>query len=131
MFYLSTSIGYGLNLLVILARQQQRMSLKQVAKQGHMPYRFLTKIVKQLTVAKLIQAKEGKHGGYSLSQNPKKIKIKTIFDALGEPLSLALCLSDKHCPMVIEKKCKMRSVWLKIKKNIDYELNHTTLADLI
>ena len=131
MFYLSTSIGYGLNLLVILARQQQRISLKQVAEQGHMPYRFLTKIVKQLITANLIQAKEGKHGGYSLLKKPRQIKIKEIFEALGEPLSLALCLSDKHCPMVIEKKCKMRSVWLKIKKNIDQELNRTTLADLI
>ncbi len=131
MFYLSTSIGYGLNLLVILARQQERMSLKQVAQQGHMPYRFLTKIVKQLTTAKLIQAKEGKHGGYHLVKNPKQIKVKEIFEALGEPLSLTLCFSHKHCPMAIEKKCKMRSIWLNIKKNIDYELNRTTLADLI
>ena len=75
MFYLSTTIGYGLNLLIILARNQGRMSLKQIAIQGHMPYRFLTKIVRQLISAGLIQAKEGKNGGYSLLQKPKQISF--------------------------------------------------------
>jgi len=131
MFYLSTTTEYGLNLLIILGRNQDRMSLRQVAIQGHMPYRFLTKIVKQLMQAKLIQAKEGKNGGYSLLKDPKGIKVKTIFEALGESLSLTLCISAKHCPMGVEKQCKMRPIWLNIKKAIDKELSQTTLADLI
>lgn len=131
MFYLSTSVEYGLNLLIILARNQKRMSLRQIATQGKMPYRFLTKIVQQLISANLIQAKEGKNGGYSLLKKPQQIKIKNIFTVLGEPLDLTLCISHKHCPMGLEKKCKMRTIWLKIKKNIDKELDKTTLADIL
>ena len=131
MLYLSTTTEYGLNLLIALAKAQSRISLKEVANKTGMPYRFLTKIAKPLIVAKLIKAKEGKNGGYSLSREPGKIRLKYILDSLDEPLSIAICLSAKSCPLKKERNCKVKTVWTKIKRNIDKELNRITLKDLI
>ena len=131
MFYLSTKIEYGLNLLTTLAESKDRISLRQVAKQTNMPYRFLNKIARDLVQAKLIKAKEGKGGGFVLTKKPNTITISQILKALGEPLDIAQCFSNKHCPIDSLKKCKMKLVWARIKKNIDQELNKTTLKDLI
>ncbi len=96
-----------------------------------MPYRFLNKLTPDLTKAGLIKAKEGKGGGFSLSKKPASITINHILKALGEPLDIAQCFSDKHCPIDEMGKCKMKLVWTKIKTNINKELNRTTLKDLI
>ena len=103
--------------------------LKEIAEESHMPYRFLTKIVQPLIKAKLVQAKEGKNGGYILTKKPDQIKLKYILEALCEPLSLARCLAHQNCNL--EKGCKMKIVWTKIKKSMDKELNKLTLKDLI
>lgn len=131
MFYLSTKIEYGLNLLITLSKNKDRMSLRQVADQTGMPYRFLNKLVPDLIKADLITSKEGKGGGFSLAKKPTAININHILKALGEPLDIAQCFSHKNCPIDKKGKCKMKLVWARIKKNIDKELNKTTLKDLI
>lgn len=129
MLYISTQVEYGLNILIILAKGRARMSLKQISKQGRMPYRFLTKIIKLLIKANLVQAKEGKNGGYVLTKNPKQIKVKDILQTLGEPMKITRCLCGAECAS--QKDCKMKKVWLKIKKNINQELDKMTLKDLL
>jgi Rrf2 family iron-sulfur cluster assembly transcriptional regulator len=129
MLYLSTKIEYGLNLLIFLAKSKSVVSLRQTAEKTGMPYRFLNKLARDLIKAKLIKAKEGKGGGYILAQKPSQIPIKKILDVLGEPLIFARCLADTNCDL--DKGCKMKIIWNKIKKNIDRELNKLTLKDLI
>jgi len=131
MLYFSNQVEYGLNLLIVLAKAKKRLSLREVAKQSKMPYRFLNKVVKPLIEVGLIDAREGKNGGYALSKAPGRIKLKQIYDSLGEGLSITQCHSSKHCPLGFESKCKVRPVWIRIKKNIDAELNKITLKDLI
>ena len=129
MFYLPTKIEYGLKLLITLAQNNHRMSLKEVAKVSHAPYRFLTKIVRDLIRANLIIAKEGKGGGYELAKKPVSIKVKHILDALGEPLDMTRCLMGNYCSS--QKRCKLKPIWLKIKKYMDQELSRVSLKDLI
>lgn len=131
MFYLSTKIEYGLNLLITLAKHNRRMSLRQIANETKMPYRFLNKLSRDLVAAGLIGAKEGKSGGFTLIKKPSDISVNRILKSLGEPLNLAQCFSHRHCPLGNAKHCKMRLVWAKIRKDIDRELKRTTLKDLI
>lgn len=129
MFYLPTKIEYGLKLLITLAKNDRRMSLKTVAKDSHAPYRFLTKIVQDFVHAGLIVAKEGKGGGYQLAKKPATIKVKYILEALGEPLDMTRCLANNYCSS--QKKCKLKPVWSRIKKYMDQELSGVSLEDLI
>jgi Rrf2 family protein len=129
MFYMPTKIQYGLYLLITLAKNDRRMSLKEVAGKGKMPYRFLTKIVQDLVKAKLIEAKEGKGGGYTLAKKPSAIRIKTVLEALGEQLEITRCLGGEFCSS--QKTCKLKPVWTRIKRYVDKEMNQVTLKDLI
>ncbi len=131
MFYIQSKVEYGLNFLVILAKNgsQAPLSLKKIAETTHMPYRFLTQVVKPLIKADLVQAKEGKGGGYTLIQPPASIKLKAVLEALGEPMAIAKCLGNNLC--ATSKGCKMKKFWQRIKDSIDRDLNKLTLKDLI
>jgi Rrf2 family protein len=131
MLYFSAKVEYGLQLLIILAENQTRLSLKEIADGSHMPYHFLVKIMRELNTAGLVNAKEGKHGGYLLTRTAKKISLKEILKALNEELTLARCLARGGCHVKNPQNCRTRLVWLKIKNNIDQELQKLTLQDLI
>jgi len=131
MFSLTTKSAYGLNLLITLAQAKKRMPLRSVAVQTGMPYRFLTKIVRSLIVSGLIIAKEGKDGGYVLTRKPEQINLRQIFEALNEPINTILCQSSKGCPLGKGRGCKMKPVWLKIKKNIDKQLEEFNLREIL
>jgi len=118
-------------MLISLAQNKQVLSLKQVALQAHLPYHFLAKLTRELIQAKIITAKEGKHGGYLLTRAPNKINLKQVLTALGEELSLARCLAHSKCHLKRQKNCKVRLVWAKLKTNIDKQLQKLTLQDLI
>lgn len=131
MLYFSTKVEYGLQLLMELAKQPGVISLKQVAQQTKMPYRYLNKISHDLKKARLILPKEGKNGGFILAKKPNQITVKQILTALNEPLILARCLAHQRCYINNQLNCPTKAVWSKIKKNIDKDLQKITLKSLI
>lgn len=127
MLYLSAKTEYGLNFLIILAKNKKILSLRALARQGKLPYHFIGRIAKDLIAAGLVVAKEGKNGGYTLSRSPARIKFKDILIALDEDFVFARCLGQKKCQT---KNCKVKPVWMRVKKIIDRELSQVLLADL-
>lgn len=132
MFIIPARIEYGLNLLIFLAENfgQPPIPLNKIAAAAHMPYRFLTQVARPLARAGFVAVKEGKSGGYTLSIPPEKIQIKSVFDSLGEPFKLAKCFHHGYI-CAGRKNCKMKIIWLRIKKSIDRELSALTLKNLI
>ncbi len=53
--------------------------------ESDLPRSYLVKIAKDLLKAKLIVAKEGRAGGYSLAKNSDDISIKDIVEAIKFP----------------------------------------------
>ncbi len=54
-------------------------------KENDLPRSYLVRIAKDLIKAKLIVAKEGRNGGYSLAKDPKEITLKDIVQAIKDP----------------------------------------------
>ncbi len=131
MLYFPAKVEYGLQLLITLSQNKQRLSLKQVSQQSNLPYPFLAKLTRDLVKAKIIIAKEGKGGGYLLKRPAQKINLKQVLSALGEELTLARCLAHNNCHIQQQKNCQVRLVWAKLKNNIDKQLKELTLQDLI
>ncbi len=74
MFGLTKKADYGVELMIALAKNfgQGPLSLRQIAKDKKLPHKFLEQVVTPLREANLIDAKEGRGGGYYLKKNPKK-----------------------------------------------------------
>jgi len=128
MFDLKKKTEYGLQLMIALARQYQQgpLSLRQIAKEEKLPYRFLEQLVFPLRLAGLVEAKEGKTGGYFLVKTPGKISVAQIIEALEGPMQLGHCLG---CPKV--NFCGQKDVWGEVGEKILQTMKGKTLKYLI
>ena len=76
----------------------------------------------------IIEASEGKSGGYRLIKSWKKKTLFDLFEALGENKAIVTCLGDKGCLRV--KNCKMKKIWEKIEKSWFLELKKIKLGEI-
>lgn len=131
MFDVSTKLDYGLLVMVALAEHwpNQYSSLQTIAEHNHISGKYLSQVIIPLHRAGLVKSKEGKNGGYALTQAPASISVRNIVEAIDGPLQLVRCMKDDHCPA--ERQCGTKSVWKKLKYDIYQLLEAKTLADII
>lgn len=128
MFSLTKRTDYGLELMVVLAENhgQGPLSLRRVAKKKRLPFKYLEQVVIPLREAGLIEAKEGKGGGYFLKKSPKKVSVAEIVGALEGPVEVGYCAG---CPKAA--LCGQKDVWIEVGDKVRETIQKKTLADLI
>lgn len=128
MFNLKKKTEYGLQLMIALAKQYRQgpLSLRKIAKEEKLPYKFLEQLVFPLRLAGLVEAKEGKGGGYFLTKAPNKISVAQIIEALEGPMQLGQCFG---CPKI--SSCGQKDVWGEVGEKITQTMKGKTLKDLI
>lgn len=131
MLHISAKTDYGLLLMVALAEKQnkQALSLRTLAAERRLPYRYLSRIAGQLKDAGLISAKEGVQGGYRLARRPKQITIGEILRALEGDTELVRCHErGGSCPSA--SMCSLSPFWRGIGKRLNGALDTLTLDQL-
>jgi Rrf2 family protein len=128
MFGISKKTDYGLELMLALARNYSRgpLSLRQIAKERKLPYKFLGQLALELRFGGLIDSKEGKGGGYFLTKKPKKISIAEVVEALEGPVEVGHCFG---CPKA--RVCGQKDVWSEVGDKVRETIKEKTLADLL
>ena len=128
MFGLSKKTDYGMELMISLAKKYRQgpLSLRQIAKQRKLPFKYLEQVVIPLRESGLIEAKEGKGGGYFLKKPPKKISVAEIVEILEGPVEVGYCA---ECPKATI--CGQKDVWAEVGDKIRETIEDKTLADLI
>lgn len=121
---------YGMMMVSLLAKEGkgQLVSVRAMQENG-LPRSFLVKIARDLIKAKLIQAKEGRGGGYSLTKDPSQISLKEVVEAIDGEVVTASCLihGAKKCPLA--DKCPHRNMMSKLTEEIGSILSKYRLAD--
>jgi len=133
---ISKKTEYGLTAMVFLAKNpirprskgapHQPFSLREIANKTRMPYSFLEKIFLKLEKAKLVKAKIGMRGGYSLAKPASKITIADIVKVLEKNLSVVHC---QGCPMAVG--CASKDVWGEVQQSLSKALGSIKLANLV
>lgn len=128
MFGLSKKTDYGMELMITLAKKYRQgpLSLRQIAKQKKLPFKYLEQVVMPLRESGLIGAKEGKGGGYFLKKSPKKISIAQIVEILEGPVEVGYCVG---CPKAAI--CGQKDIWTEVGDKVRKTIEDKTLADLI
>lgn len=116
-----------------LAKQPsgEPISLSIIAKRQRVKPAYLEQILFRLGRAKLIKGKKGPGGGFFLARDPKKIRLKDVLNAVGEPTSLLQCVEskpDKYCAGIVP--CSLQDCWRELKKEMDSFFNRYTLYDI-
>lgn len=118
--------------LLVLAKNDGLYPSSKLADKLDSESAFLRKILSNLVKAGLIQAKEGRDGGYSLAKEPNQIVLADIYAAIkSEPFSKGfLDVNSKECfdPSCLIALCNLKT---EMESWIINGLKEKTLADLL
>lgn len=129
---LTKKSSYGLIAALELAAQDSETPLSAgaiVAKYA-LPSAFVGKILHQLKLAGLVEARKGRGGGYTLTVDPATVSVRRVLEALDEPLDLVGCLGPaSDCRLT--QICPTKSAWVKLDHRFKALLDSLTLSDLL
>jgi len=126
---ISKKVEYSIVFISYLSHNKgKNITISQAAKILKLPYSFLGQVAVNLKSGGIIEASEGKSGGYRLIKSWKKKTLFDLFEALGENKAIVTCLGDKGCLRV--KNCKMKKIWEKIEKSWFLELKKIKLGEI-
>lgn len=112
----SKSTEYALRATIYIAQRgssENKLGIKEISEATDTPASFTAKILQVLTRDnKIVSSVRGPHGGFYLTEEAKKLPVRSILEAMGEDdvlkrciLGLNRCSEDKPCPMHAEYKC--------------------------
>lgn len=131
MLKISRLTDYGTVLLAHLARDPEAVcSAADVAAATGIALPTVSKLLKSLARADLVNSTRGANGGYQLSREPCDISAADVIDALEGPVSITECSgADSHCDY--ETVCSVGSSWRRINIAIRNALEDVSLVDLL
>lgn len=117
-------------LTVLAARPGEVLSASDLAEHSGLETPTVSKVLKPLAQAGLVEGLRGVHGGYRLSRDAAEISLVEIVEAMEGPLAMTECSqSESQCG--IAQKCGARANWRLINDVVADALRGFTLAQMI
>lgn len=88
----------------------------------------VSKVLKNLAQAGLVESFRGANGGYRLARAAERISVAMIIEAMEGPLGMTDCVAGGTCEHI--NYCTVRSNWRLISKKVTDTLSEMSLADL-
>lgn len=122
---------YGLRALICLALsgENERVALSTIAEKGGISLQYLEQVFAALRRAGIIRSVKGAQGGYILNENPSKITVSRIIEALDGTYSVENEVTDSNHDAPSE--AIQRLVIDKVNEQTRSFLESVTLADLV
>ncbi|AOD15541.1 SUF system Fe-S cluster assembly regulator [Xanthomonas fragariae] len=117
-------------LTVLAAHSGQVLSASELAEHAGLEAPTVSKILKPLSQAGLVEGLRGVHGGYRLARMASEITLVEIVEAMEGPLAITECSQD-HSQCGIAQKCGVRSNWRLINDVVGDALRRVTLAQML
>lgn len=130
MLRISKLTDYATVIMAELAGEPgRRMPASRLAERTRLEPPTVSKVLKTLARAGLIESERGVRGGYRLTQSADEIPVAAIIRAMEGPIALTECaLEPGICSR--EQDCSLRGNWRRIGETVESALEQLTLADL-
>lgn len=112
------------------AREPGRKNAPQLAAETGLPAPTVSKLLRMLAKAGLLDSQRGVNGGYSLTRDPGNISMAEIITAIEGPIALMECLSDETSDCGVESLCPTRTNWSRINQAIRSALEGISLQEM-
>jgi Rrf2 family protein len=126
---------YAIILVNKLAKEYNKrlVPLSEIAGEYEISLFFLRNLANTLRSASIIQAVEGKTGGYSLTKAPEKIKMGEILQIFSKEEEMTCCSNtEEHkriCPQ--KKNCIAGNTWRQLNKEFIDKVYNLSLVEFI
>lgn len=113
----------------LAARPDRRQSAADLARSTHLEQPTVSKILKLLSAAGLLESRRGANGGYLLASRPRDISVVQIIESMEGPIGITEC--TVHAGLCSqEASCLLQSNWRKINRAVYAALSEITLRDM-
>lgn len=125
----SQTVEYAFRAMMYLAsvRPGQVSSAGRIAEAVEVPPRYLSKVMRGLVVAKLVESARGPNGGFVLRSEPGSITMRDIVDAVGS----ARACGDSHGVGSAAPGRYAHPASRGAMDSVELALQRTTLADML
>ncbi|CAM4446931.1 MAG: Rrf2 family transcriptional regulator [Paenibacillus macerans] len=118
--------GIAVHALILLAKCEGPLSSAAIASNVQSHATFLRRVLAQLTHTGIVEAREGRNGGYYLKRRPDQITLADIF----------LAVKSDCCEQEVQEECtsgqqKLEAIMGEVQKQAVELLKQHTLADLM
>jgi FeS assembly SUF system regulator len=114
----------------IAAHPTTVLSTSQIADETRLELPTVSKLLKALSHASLVESFRGVNGGYRLARPASDISLAEIVEALEGPFGMTECtIAQGHCDR--ESECGVRGSWQKINSVLDNALRAVSLAEML
>ncbi|MCX7633591.1 MAG: Rrf2 family transcriptional regulator [Turneriella sp.] len=129
MLYSSAS-KYAVRALAYMCMRHEQtiFTVEQIAHGAGVPRPYLSKILKQLVIGKILKSSKGPGGGYQFARPPEKITlydIKVTIDGIDEFVECALGLDSCND----EAPCAAHFIWKDLRASAVRALQVTSLPE--
>lgn len=130
MLRVSRLTDYAAAVMTCLAEHEDDvLSAMQIAEETRLELPTVSKLLKSLAHAALVESFRGVNGGYRLARHAADISLAEIVVALEGPIAVTDCgLGVGQCDR--ESRCTVRGSWQQISTILDSALRAVSLADM-
>ena len=106
-------VDYALRALCYLAgRGDGRVVTRtEIQAQQAVPPHFLSKILRRLAAAGVLESVPGAHGGFRLARPADRITVREVYECIEGTLSLIDCIGQRDAFCCFASVCTQRDVW--------------------
>lgn len=124
---------YALQILIDLAEHRDNgyISLKSIAERQNLSKKYLERIVPVLVKDKMVDAAQGKGGGYRLNRPPEQYNVGHILRLTEGCLAAVTCFDKEtgSCPHA--NRCRTHAMWERYQDMTNRFFDEITIADLL
>jgi Rrf2 family transcriptional regulator, iron-sulfur cluster assembly transcription factor len=125
--------AYAIRAALTLARNGEAavVPASRIAREMHIPVRFLPQVLGDLTRAGIVEARLGRSGGYRLARSPRDVSLLDIIEATeGDARRRTCVLTGRSCGDE-DPVCDVHEVFFAAQGALLGRLARATLADII
>lgn len=114
----------------LAAAPGQVLSAAEIAERAHLEPPTVSKLLKRLAQARLVESFRGARGGYRLRRDPRSISLAEVVEAIDGPIAMTDCAVRAHaCER--ERICTVRESWQRVSLTIERALREVSVAELV
>jgi len=127
---LSKTTEYAIRAMAFLARNgQEPVSVTHLADSLDIPYKYLARLMTQLSQAGLLESTQGKRGGYRIARPLDQIHLHQVVEVVEGLGDYHRCILG-HATCTGEDPCCMHHLWEPQIESARAMIYERTLADL-
>ena len=134
MLRISKLTDYGVVLATHLAapREGDTLAVSDLARETGIPQPTVSKVLKQLSRAGVVEGQRGAQGGYRLARTADQITIAEVIAAVEGPIGVTECATDDELGTCeLETRCDVRTNWQRINRAVSDALEGIRLSDMV